>query len=406
METKDYIADLIGRRIIHANAAYNRFDDVYQTIQDLEPDIPEDGISGFLAFNSANKTNRMKIKTGRFLHKKLKLNNGYLSENDIQSLTTIINTELFPDVEVRLDKGADITRNYRRAAGGSSCMTGSNADYTKLYESNPDRYQQLIMTQINDSARAMIIKLDNGEYLMDRVYGDSDSIIELMYEHARKNGWYYLYSSKGCKDPKDYSIFKVSRLEYEEGGIPFADTLTQYEIDGDRLNIFYEGSGDGELDSTCGGFGGGVVCCHCGDRVPEDEGYYVSDECVCLDCLSEHYDYCEDCEEHNPLDDMQLIDSEDRYVCNYCLTSNYHQCSDCNEWFKECTDVNGNEVCSDCLEDYQYCEKCGEYTKEDSVYIEDESVDVCSDCATDYQTCNCGLVYEDKSNCDCLLCKK
>ncbi|KKK80814.1 hypothetical protein LCGC14_2819740, partial [marine sediment metagenome] len=205
-----------------------------------------------------------------------------------------------------------------------------------------------------------------------------------------------------------YSIFKVSGLSYIEGEVPYADTLTNYDMADDGIiNIFHGkiGYGDGELDSTSGYIEDRYICNDCGRNAGEDY-QNIFDEIICETCAGENYRWCDVCEEYVSKDDIQHVESVNRSVCDCCLCDNYYQCNDCSEWFEECTEVGGEQICYGCLDEYDYCEVCGEYASEDLVHIEDVNIDICSDCAKDYQTCDCGLVYDKKSNCECLFCKQ
>ena len=327
MKVTDYIAELIAVAVTDALTPehYSFFDGVYETLQRLQPDKPEDRTTGFLAFSNGPDKPRMKIKTGRFLCKKLNLNNGFLSEARIQDLTTAINVHLFPAVEIKLCDGAEITKNYENHVGNTSCMSGCDCHKTKLYEFNPDRYRQLVMFQVNDSARAMVVKLDNGDYLMDRIYTDSKHLINVMRDYARENGWYYRDSTSvgrcsigfNGEECEDYNIFKVSGLYYEDGAVPYADTLTRYEIaSSDKLDIFHKNvaAGEGILNNESGYLEDQYVCYHCGENAGADY-VMVLNEIVCVECANEHYGWCEECNEYCNQEDMQYVESVEQYVC-------------------------------------------------------------------------------------------
>ncbi len=426
MNALDFIAELIADKIIddYDPEKYGFYAEVYETIQTLRPDIPEDGTSGFLAFGSSDVT-RMKIKTGRFLRKKLKLNSGYLSESTVQWLTNAINTTLFPDIEVKLCKGGEITDNYDNEIGGNSCMTGSCSTYVKLYENNPDRYSQLVIKQLNNYARAMIVKLDNDELFMDRIYTDSDGLIEPMVAYANKNGWYVRQTSDPgnysiCKNNIgviDYSMFIVSGLVFRDGEVPFADTLRSYVIENGRLNIFHTKVGlygDGELDSTNGCLEDTQMCENCGDGVDEADALNQNDNVYCPDCFNELFTCCDYCNEYELTDEVYFVEQIEEDICEYCLQHHFTECEDCGEYFRDIdcslTEVdNGAMLCNACLEDYQYCESCDTHRHEgvEFIKIRDTGENVCSDCADNsFTQCDCGAYFEDIKNCECLICKK
>ena len=67
---------------------------IRRRLEQLEPDVPDDSTSGFLAYNVSKDRPRMKIKIGRFFTKKLQLNSGYLNDATIQSISTTISMKL------------------------------------------------------------------------------------------------------------------------------------------------------------------------------------------------------------------------------------------------------------------------------------------------------------------------
>lgn len=149
------IADLITEKIF--SIAGNSFDDerknrLFADIDKLKPDYTESKEVNYLSFETQNK--RMKTKIGRFLSTKLELNHGFLSDAVLRSIAESICVEMFGGnaCTVNLCTGKDITENYRKAVGSRSCMTGGYANYTKLYEQNPDRFQMATCFVGNDSA--------------------------------------------------------------------------------------------------------------------------------------------------------------------------------------------------------------------------------------------------------------
>ena len=354
----------------------------------LDPGMPEDGIPGFIAFSKGKQ--RLKLLTNRFLTRKLQLNNGFLPDDFIRAIATDLNDDYFGTCsDIKLCKGEAITENYRRNIGGNSCMTGKCADYTLLYEMNPDRFQQLIIRDGNDSARAIVSKLDDGTYFMDRIYSTCSSLRSKMTEYAEQQGWVHKMNY-GCRD------MTVSDLTFENGHVPYMDTLTHYFIDDDTLTISNSSSvcPDGELTNTDGTLceDSGVGCYNCGDRVDPDDSYSDDDgNCYCQCCFDELFMYCECCNETRSQDGCTHIDGIG-YVCESCLEGNYTACNDCNGYAindnvfavqkNECTIY----VCENCLSDYVYCEECEEYfdhskmTETDDGYLCPDCTPVCKEC--------------------------
>lgn len=92
-----------------------------------------------------------------------------------------------------------------------------------------------------------------------------------------------------------------------------------------------------------------VFCAHCGSEIDDGDIRWIDDEPYCCDCSF----WCEQCEE-------------------------YH--------VGEGTSVRGfGIVCNSCLDDFCYCEECGEYvTERHANWVESEGAYFCDDCIEDY----------------------
>ena len=349
--------------------------DIRRRLKQLEPDKPGDGTSGFLAYNVSKDKPRMKIKVGRFFTKKLQLNSGYLNDVAIQKISTIVSMELWPNIRTELVKGSDITKAYENEIGTTSCMTGDYAKYTRLYESNPDRFQMLIMHYSNNSARAIVHKLDNGKYFMDRVYADCEDLKTMMSNYAIDHKWYYGYGTIYFEGTgiDDYDEIIISGLNYNDGEVPFMDTLTEYRLRGSKIDIFHRSASynsEGTLDSTCGEFENLCNCESCSESMHEDDTIRVDGIILCRDCYNDDYFWCEACDEDHSNNDSVCI-SDDIYVCQHCAYTYYSECCDCGNHFtndKVYSTSYGDTVCESCLEEkYTCCENCNEYFTSDDI---------------------------------------
>ena len=413
-----------GHDDIDSPAVYWAYEEVVKNrLEEFDPGKPTDGIPGYLAYSHGGK--RMKTRTGRFLTKKLQLDDK-LNESTIRQISDKINKALFAEMEVRLDKGKAITENYRKHVGSSSCMTGCESCYTKLYEYNPDRFQQLVMFFVSDSARAIVHKLDNGKYLLDRVYSSSEHLKEEMKKYAAEKGWLWYddgatqiqFGNEGFID--DYSEIVVSGLVYEDGEVPYMDTFFKYKVVDGKLNIYHDkatGRYDGTLDSTEGITEDGVLCSYCEEIYNDRYIIVVNGDCICEDCLHDNFVHCDHCntwrqnaeptviishsfskmdmevceccidfylectkcEEWFREDDIETVG--DNVVCSKCLSENYHKCEDCDEWFSKLTELKCNEwVCDNCLKDYYKCRECDDYVTINEIIVATHG-NTCLDCA-------------------------
>jgi hypothetical protein len=397
---KTYILKLIREMVFEQknNNWQGRLLPIINTLNNLVPGKPNDNICGFLAYDVPGK-DRMKMKTGRFLTRKLGLNNGFMSDVQISKMADTINRYLYPDIEIRLDSGCQVTQNYKDAVGSSSCMTGSNSGCVGLYENNPGRFRQLIMLHNGNSARAIVHKLDCGKFLMDRVYSDSETLKESMIEYAKNKKWAYRQNMyPGIDDVAgiDYDSCIVSGLDYYDGEVPYMDTLTGYRITNGLLDIFHRNSkypGDGTLDSTDGYIKQGVNCCNCNENVPEDSALCSEDgDYYCENCYCEVFSHCEKCDREVLSDDVVHIEDKNIYVCKDCAGCYYGQCEDCNNWYSETFNVNNGDknVCQSCLDDYSTCDNC------DKSFPGLDENNLCDDCAQDDRNMK-KLAFVDKS---------
>lgn len=143
-------------------------------------------------------------------------------------------------------------------------------------------------------------------------------------------------------------------------------------------------------------------CADCGEIHCIDDMTIIADNCaVCQSCLENNYGYCEICGEWERLDDMEWIESEERYVCADCLrdSGDYARCEECGYWHnvRDMYQVGyDNYVCEDCRENgYEYCEICGLWhEREYMIWVEEAESYFCEDCleqSDEYARCeNCG----------------
>lgn len=318
--------------------------DVLNNLRLLEPNIPEDNSVGYIAFNNNGKA-RTKLRVGRFLTRKLNLNSGLLNDQQIRNIADAINDVLYPDIKVELLKGEGITKAYEKGVGCHSCMTDGNAIFTRMYEDNPDRFQLLVMRWQNDSARALLYKLDNGQQFISTIYHSCSVLREKMVNYAEKQGWYDVSSKDKI----------VSNLNWEDGHVPFQDILQCYKIEKNgKLTIFYDSScgikSEGCLDSTEGYIYSKYICYSCDNPIAPDEHYNVADGTYCDACYNEIFCMCDNCGTTVDRDRGITITDIDGYVvCEYCARHHYNQCQECDKHFEG--DLEDN-YCLECLPEY------------------------------------------------------
>ncbi len=350
------------------------------SIRYRKPDVPEDGSIGYIAYDMDNDKPRMKLTTSRYLTRKCKLC-GILTDSEIRELADIIDNMLWGSIVlngVTIINGPDITQAYQDKIGGHSCMTEGNADYTRLYECNPTRFRMLVIKSKADSARAIIHKLDNGEYLLGVVYATSENLKKTAIEYAKNRNWYY-----GHKFEENKHKLKMTGLYYEEGEVPYMDTLSSGSIVDGLLNISLFG-GDFELTNQDGTLEGGEICCNCEEITNEDRVMHNDDgEAFCECCFSELYSHCQECNNYYSINGSIYIEDSGEYVCQHCASTKFYHCEECDSYHSidGMVSVEDDMLCISCYENVAgCCGDCGEKFYNSNLSRGKDSW-VCSDCA-------------------------
>lgn len=357
----------------------------------LQPDKPDDGSTGFLAYDVGNDKPRMKMKTGRFLVRKLKLSDW--PDSEIRALAEAINKALFPENCIQMLTGPAIMDAYRDCVGARSCMTGDNCSCVDLYSRNPKRFSLFVLSRNGDTGRAIVHKLDDDNLLMDRIYATSVDVVAEMRDHAKNQGWLCRHSCGAVYDSNDERVpnsrLCVSGLDWIDGGVPYMDTLHYGAVNDSKLDISAN-TGDFGLSST-EGYLGSHVCCNCGGHYSPDNMHDVGDDSYCSGCFYESFSYCDHCSGVCSVDDTIHIKDRDICVCDYCARNSYSLCDDCGLWKSESHTVDDGDsvICESCYEngDYAICCNCGElFSGRNVTHICGD--DLCNDCRDDqYAQC-------------------
>lgn len=121
-------------------------------------------------------------------------------------------------------------------------------------------------------------------------------------------------------------------------------------------------------------------CEECGCTLCSDHYYCMEDGTyLCEDCRDEHYDYCNNCEEWYPNNEMRTANDGDTY-CSECFNDMFERCDECGDYFRDIDDVDGHKYCSSCMDENTFtCDKCGEIH-------DNENENICAKCGDSF--CN------------------
>lgn len=154
-------------------------------------------------------------------------------------------------------------------------------------------------------------------------------------------------------------------------------------------------------------------CDCCGGHYNEEELYTVHDRNdetleVCEYCRDRYYSYCDRCGEYYPQTDITETVNGD-YVCSDCLDEDYVQCYCCDGWVRDnesYTAVNSYggdvSVCENCIGNYYIrCDDCEENVHcEDTETAYDEhgnELRIGSCCIENYERCeDCGRLFKSE----------
>lgn len=305
----------------------------------------------------------------------------------------------------RIISGSRITQAYRDEVGGHSCMTGDECDKVAIYEHNPGVVQMLVFDDGSMTARALILKTDQGKTAMDRIYPNSGRHIELFNKYARDRGWLVRDGNRmpqgdvtfTDEDGDECGELTVSLDLPDQVIYPYMDSfrwVKDYDGDSVVLSMKYT-RGRHCLDST-GGEGPGsesnnyMECRDCGCRVDPGDSYTDDNGYdYCSDCYNERYGICERCNRETARDDLALVyTARCAYAtgwCSDCRCSHAIECEGCGELFSiaigRISVVDGEHYCDDCESSHtECCHECSETHLTENMEQDDDGDWYCEGC--------------------------
>jgi len=272
----------------------------------------------------------------------------------------------------RYEKGTD------RGTLGQSCMADVPDSFLEIYCANPDKISLVIYKVPEDPqkirGRALVWKLNDGKFFMDRIYTHEDSDVELFRQFAKKQGWYskkynsstssgISYKPDGSGDTENLTLeVSVKGGKYDK--YPYLDTLKYYNPSKGLIKN-HKDDGDYELEDTDGGYiscdtcggSGRVTCEYCnGDGERECSRCDGDGERECRECDGSGVIPCDECDNGKIKDD----DGNEK-DCPTCNGSGDRECPECDGRGKyECPECDGRGSwdCDECSDGYVDCPDC------------------------------------------------
>lgn len=208
------------------------------------------------------------------------------TDSQIETFVNLWKAKIDEDeIELEVVEGEEIrkwynVKNYESVRGelGNSCMRYLSCQpFFDIYVWNPDVCKLIIKknsTGDKISGRALLWKLEDGRWYMDRPYTIINSDEVLFNEFAKKRGYI-----KYIDEPEDISV-KLGDHEYNK--YPYMDTFVCYNPKLKRLSndwSLWPQSGYIKLNDTEGGFVTNKVVrsefCH--GWIPEDQAIFCDD---------------------------------------------------------------------------------------------------------------------------------
>lgn len=276
---------------------------------------------------------------GRYLTKHF---SDYLSETEIATVAAI-HAEKHGNVaaDLKFAKSPDaFERVYSMDATFSSCMQYESnhfksdihpcrvygaGDLELAYLTMPGDPQRL-------NARALIWRKES-KTLVGRVYGDGARL-----RQALANAGIVTTSDNSTYDRLDGA--RMLRIEGDEDDVfvlPYIDGSSNATDHGTHLTIDSHGDIPGGNTNGLSDLPSRYRCEHCGDRMEEDESYYVAsrNESWCEHCTTHYANFCQRTEEYTTEDmvEVRVRDGETEMWSKSAAESHAFECEETETWF-------------------------------------------------------------------------
>jgi len=226
--------------------------------------------------------------------------------------------------------------NYYDPSGtlSNSCMAEADSSWLEPYTDN-DTVSLVIFKAPEDEemivGRAILWECLDGKKVMDRVYTNNDSDVELFRQYATDNGWWYkgnnnsgsAYNGVG-PDGKEERLYCEIQLRKGHENFPYMDTMKYYYpatgiITNNRKDtgfFYYLEDTDGEWSHS--------DCRTCQDR----------EVIECPTCNGDGEEVCIECNGDGEIDGSECTTcgGEGKKTCSKCDGDEQVTCPDCEEF--------------------------------------------------------------------------
>lgn len=264
-------------------------------------------------------------------------------DNCVAPLDAVITTD--PD---------EIERAY--VGGPPSCMKGDASDFSshchpvRVYGNSPDVALAYIGDLDEAKGRAVVWP---GKKIWARIYGDEkrtkDALERIGYREGTTTDW------KGAR---------LCKIEARNGEyvMPYVDRIGRVDDDGDYFALRVDGDFDAQNTSGLMEVTPRCTCALCGDRVDEDDSYYIEGEGdVCSHCLHSHFTFCHGLEEYVSYHEKANLSPRSARRGDFSLAyvqtdDDWFLCEETDEWWhvndSDCITMDdGRVVCEEWAED-------------------------------------------------------
>jgi hypothetical protein len=226
--------------------------------------------------------------------------------------------------------------NYYEASGtlANSCMAEADSSWLEPYTDN-NTVSLVIFKSTEDEdmiiGRAILWECLDGKKVMDRIYTNNDSDVELFRQYAKESGWWYKSNNNSSNtiegvgpEGQNERLYIEVQLRKDHRNFPYMDTMKYYYpetgiITNSRKDtgfFYYLEDTDGEWSHS--------DCKTCND----------SEFMKCPTCNGDGEEVCIECNGDGEIDGQKCpsCDGEGKKTCSGCNGDETIACTDCEQY--------------------------------------------------------------------------